>query len=187
MAQTEIGCRIFPCKFVKNKADLYDPNSPTPQHRHCWCKPIPPFDPIKWILLYPFYKHGFRIFPIGEEYFTERILLHLKQGRPILSESWLGIYRYNTNTHICRSTTYDQRKPHDLEELKSHIGTINLWNMRVVYSLYRLNVVLFYCIPFASDETITEDFSTARDVPLSIARVHLWCPNNTQFKGPLWN
>ena len=68
---------------------LYDPNSPLSTHRHCWCQPIAPFDPVLRILQYPFYKHAFRIYPMEDEYFMEKILLNVRLGNPILSNSRL--------------------------------------------------------------------------------------------------
>ena len=81
-----------------------------PTHRHCWCQPIAPFNPVLRILQYPFYKHAFRIHPMEEENFTEKILLNIRLGNPILSNSWLETYTSNTNTHFCRNTMYDRTK-----------------------------------------------------------------------------
>ena len=110
MARTVIGCRVCPCKFVKNKIALYDPNSPLPMHRHCWCRPIAPFDPIHRILQYLFCKHAFRIYPMGDEYFTEKILLNIRPGSSISSDSWLEMYTSDSSTHFCRNTMYDRTK-----------------------------------------------------------------------------
>ena len=104
MARTTIGCRVCPCKLIKNKAALHDPNLPLPTHRHCWCRPIAPFDPVRRILQYPFYKHAFRIYPMEDEYFIEKILLNVRLGNPILTDSWLETYTSDTNTHFCRNT-----------------------------------------------------------------------------------
>ena len=66
-----------------------------------------PFDPIKRILQYPFYRHSFRIYPMEDEYFSGKILLNIKPGRPILSDSWLEIYMHDSKTNICRTTMYN--------------------------------------------------------------------------------
>ena len=107
MARTVIGCRVCPCKFAKNKIVLYDPNSPSPTHRHCWCQPITPFDPILRILQYCFYKHAFRIYPMEDEYFTEKILLNMRPGNFISNNTWLEMYMNDSNTHFCQSTMYN--------------------------------------------------------------------------------
>ena len=110
MARTEIGCRVCPCKFVKKKIALYDPNSPLPMHSHCWYQPIAPFDPVHRILQYPFYKYAFRTYPMGDEFFMEKILLNIRPGGFILSNLWLEMYTSDSNTQFCRNTMYDQTK-----------------------------------------------------------------------------
>ena len=45
-----------------------------------------------------------------EENFTEKILLNIRLGNPILSDSWLETYTSNTNTHFYRNTMYDRTK-----------------------------------------------------------------------------
>ena len=45
-----------------------------------------------------------------EENFTEKILLNIRLENPILSETWLGTYISDTNTHFCRNTMYDRTK-----------------------------------------------------------------------------
>ena len=55
MARTVIGTVIVivigvcPCKLVKNRMALYDPNSPLPIHRHCWCQPIILYHLCGWV------------------------------------------------------------------------------------------------------------------------------------------
>ena len=170
MARAVIGCRVCPCKFVKNKTALYDPNSPLPMHRHCWCQPIAPFDTVHRLLQYPFYKLAFRIYPMGDEYFREKILLNIRSGSAILNDLWLSLYESDSKTHICRSTMYNQtkmsqtrrvRQPHRHYQPMKHEGCIQSLQAKCCE-------VLLYTFP--TDEVITKDFSPARDVPLSIAK-----------------
>ena len=122
MARTVIGCRVCSCKLVKNRMTLHDPNSPLPTHRHCWCQPIAPFDPVLRILQYPFYQPAFRIYPMEDEYFMEKILLNVRLGNPILSDSWLETYTSDSSTH---SQCMIELKYYEVEGLDDHIDIIN--------------------------------------------------------------
>ena len=60
-----------------------------------------------------------------DEYFMEKILLNVRLGNPILSNSWLETYTSDSNTHFFRNTIMIELKYYELEELDGHIDIIN--------------------------------------------------------------
>ena len=170
MARTVIGCRVCLCKLVKNKIALYDPNSPLPTHRHCWCQPIAPFDPVQRILQYPFYKNEFRIYPMEDEYFMEKILLNVRLGNPVLGDSWLEIYTSNSNPPFCRNTMYNQSQISQNLRVRWPLSFYQplKYNGCVQSLQAKCCEVLLYTFP--ADELITEDFSQSRKTPFTMAK-----------------